>query len=72
MLFKNKVVVPDIYTIKIMFAHLHAGELKSLTDTNKDLQVSRTLDHVLSATGGIDHNYCINQSSHEDLFFVAR
>jgi hypothetical protein len=72
MLFKNKVIVPDVYTIRMMFAHLHAGELKSLADTNRDLRVPRTLDHVLSATGGIDHNYCINHCTHGGIVFVAR
>jgi hypothetical protein len=72
MFFKNKVIVRDVYTTRMMFARLHAGELKSLTDTNRDLQVPRTLDHVLSATGGIDHNYCINHCTRGGLIFVAR
>ncbi|GFG36750.1 hypothetical protein Cfor_09452, partial [Coptotermes formosanus] len=48
------------------------GELKCLAGTNMDLQVPRALDHVLSATGGIDHNYCINHCIHGGLIFVAR
>jgi hypothetical protein len=72
MLLKNKVIVPDLHAISIIFAHLHAGELKCLAGTNMDLQVPRALDHVLSATGGIDHNYCINHCIHGGLIFVAR
>jgi hypothetical protein len=72
MLFINKVFVPDHHTKSMMFAHLHAGELKCLAGTNMDLQVPRTLDHVLSSTGGIDHNYCINHCTHGGLIFVAR
>jgi hypothetical protein len=72
MLFKNTFVVPDLHTISFIFAHLLAGELKCLTDTDMDLQVPRTLDNVLSVTGGIDHNYCINHCTHRGLIFVAR
>jgi hypothetical protein len=72
MLFKNGIIVPDLHIVSILFAHLCAGELKCLAGTNMDLQVPRALDHILSATGGIDHNYCINHSTQGGLIFVAR
>jgi hypothetical protein len=37
-----------------------------------ELRVVRVLADVLTATGGIDHNYCINQCSLGGLTFVAR
>jgi len=61
----------DRYT-EVDHESIPTGELKSLADTNRDLQVPRTLDHVLSATGGIDHNYCINHCTHGGVVFVAR
>jgi hypothetical protein len=49
-----------------------AGELRCLVGTELDLKVPRVLADVLNATGGIDHNYCINQCSYGGLNFIAR
>lgn len=51
---------------------LTLGDLRCLANTDMDLRVPRLLSDVVRATGGIDHNYCINQCSHGGLTFVAR
>lgn len=61
----------DRYT-EVDHKSIPTGEIRCLGDSNMDLRVPRVLAHVLSATGGIDHNYCINRCSHGGLTFIAR
>ncbi|XP_069684739.1 galactose mutarotase-like [Periplaneta americana] len=61
----------DKYTV-VDKESIPTGELRKLAETNMDLRVPRLLAEVLKTTGGIDHNYCINQCSRGGLTFVAR